>query len=245
MTNIVNTMNNIINNIINNTMNNTMNNKIIIAIEGNIGVGKSTFTNIMKTHFKESIIVSEPVDMWLNIKTQHNENILGLFYKDIPRWGYTFQNIAYLTRMMKIQDAIKTDNNIIFLDRSLDTDKNIFEKMLYDDGLITPIEHDMYNMWCNFYNNYVNKEIKLKYIYLRCSPETAYNRIQKRGRIEEKNITLEYLNKLHKYHESWLNYKLNNDCILNNILIIDCDKDFENNISYQNDIIDEIKKKLI
>ena len=217
--------------------------KKIIAIEGNIGVGKSTFTNIMNNAFKNSIVVSEPVDMWLNIKTNPDdkccENILGLFYKDIPRWGYTFQNLAYVTRMMKIQDGINSNSDIVFLDRSLGTDKNVFEKMLYDDGLITDIEHTMYNVWCDFYKNYVNKENNCKYIYLRCNPETAYARIQKRGRIEEKNITLDYLIKLHKYHEDWLNNSNNNS---NNILIIDCDKDFENDINYQKEIIDNINK---
>ncbi len=212
------------------------NNKKIIAIEGNIGVGKSTFTNIMKKTFNNSVVVSEPVDMWLNIKTESNENILGLFYKDIPRWGYTFQNLAYVTRMMKIQDGINSDSDIIFLDRSLGTDKNVFEKMLHDDGLVTDIEHDMYNIWSTFYEKYVSKHNNWKYIYLKCDPQTAYDRIQKRGRNEEKNITLEYLTKLHKYHEDWLNKKSDD------ILIIDCNKDFENDIDYQTIIINQIKK---
>jgi len=208
----------------------------IISIEGNIGVGKSTFTNILQNIFRESKIVEEPVDMWLNTITKSGENILGLFYKDIPRWGYTFQNLAYVTRMMKIQDAIKTNKSIIFLDRSLGTDKNVFEKMLYDDKLITDIEHNMYNLWCDFYKNYVNNMSSWKYIYLRCNPNTSYERIKKRGREEEKNITLEYLEKLHKYHEEWLmNTK--------DVLIIDCDKDFENNLEYQQEIINKVKEK--
>jgi len=212
--------------------------KTIITIEGNIGVGKSTFTNIMKNTFSNSMIVSEPVDMWLNTKSESGENILGLFYKDIPRWGYTFQNLAYVTRMMKIQNAVNSDKDIIFLDRSLGTDRHVFEKMLHDDGLITDIEHTMYEVWCDFYYNYVNKNNNWKYIYLRCAPDTAFKRIQKRGRAEEKNITLEYLNKLHKYHEIWLNN-------IDNVLIIDCDKDFENDLDYQNEIINKIREKFI
>ena len=215
-----------------------MSNKKVITIEGNIGVGKSTFTNIMKQAFDNSIIVSEPVDMWLNTKTNSGENILGLFYKDIPRWAYTFQNLAYVTRMMKIQDAIESDNDIIFLDRSLGTDRYVFEKMLHDDGLITDIEHTMYEIWCDFYKTYVNKTNNWNYIYLRCTPDTAFSRIQKRGREEEKNISLEYLTKLHKYHDDWLNK-------IDNILIIDCDKDFENDKKYQEEIIKEIKEKFI
>jgi len=214
----------------------TKSQKIVLSIEGNIGVGKSTFTNLLKNKYKNSIIVSEPVDIWLDTKTESGENILGLFYKDIPRWGYTFQNLAYVTRMIKIQDAYLSENNVIFLDRSLGTDKNVFEKMLYDDRLITDIEHDMYNLWCDFYMRYVNKNNNWNYIYLRCSPETSYNRIKKRGREEEKNITLEYLIKLHKYHEDWL---IN----LENVLIIDCDKDFESDQEYQNTIFEMINKK--
>ena len=208
----------------------------IISIEGNIGVGKSTFTYILQNIFTESTIVEEPVDIWLNTITQTGENILGLFYKDISRWGYTFQNLAYVTRMMKIQDAIKTNKNIIFLDRSLGTDKNVFEKMLYDDKLITDIEHNMYILWCDFYTKYVNNMCSWKYIYLKCSPNTSYERIKKRGREEEKNITLEYLDKLHKYHEEWL---MNT----NDVLIIDCDRDFENDLEFQQEIIKKVKEK--
>ena len=111
-----------------------------------------------------------------------------------------------------------------------------FEKMLYDDNLMSDIEHNMYNTWCNFYQKYVNNMNSWKYIYLRCNPNTSFERIKKRGREEEKNITLEYLEKLHKYHEEWL---LN----VPDVLIIDCDKDFENNLEYQTELINKIKQK--
>lgn len=209
----------------------------VIAIEGNIGVGKSTFTKILKDNFENSTIVSEPVDMWLNIKNKEGDNILGLFYKDINRWAYTFQNLAYVTRMIKIQDALQKSDGIVFLDRSLGTDKNVFEKMLYDDKILTDIEHDMYNLWCGFYVKYVNNNSNQTYIYLKCNPQTAFERIKKRGREEEKNITLEYLEKLHKYHEDWLTN-------LKNVIIIDCDKDFENDKVYQDEIINLIKMNI-
>ena len=213
--------------------------KNIISIEGNIGVGKSTFVRIIKQHIANSEIVDEPVEMWKKLTNPDGQNILGLFYGDIPRWAYSFQNLACITRMMKIEDTINTTTaKYIFLDRSLGTDKNVFEKMLYDDRLITDIEHDMYNLWCDFYMRYVNKNNNWNYIYLRCTPDTAFSRIQKRGREEEKNISLEYLTKLHKYHDEWL-YKIDN------VLIIDCDKDFEHNNKYQEEIIKKIKEKFI
>jgi deoxyadenosine/deoxycytidine kinase len=222
----------------------------LISIEGNIGVGKSTFTTLLQQKIKSSILVPEPVDLWLNIKEnevngvngESNEvNILQLFYSDIKRWAYTFQNMAYITRSMLIEDSIKNTIKInqtneetnkiikyIFLDRSLGTDRYVFEKMLYDDKKISEIEHKCYNLWCNFYDNYVRSNIKNKTIYLQCDPLISFERINKRGRNEEKNIDIEYLQKLHNYHESWL---LNNS----DVLVLDCNKDFEFNI--QKDII--------
>ena len=40
---------------------------ITISIEGNIGVGKSSFIDILKNNF-DCEVVPEPVQMWLNIK---------------------------------------------------------------------------------------------------------------------------------------------------------------------------------
>ena len=211
-------------------------NKLVVAVEGNIGVGKSTFTKILKNNFSNSTVVSEPVDMWLDITNEQGDNILGIFYKDIKRWAYTFQNLAYITRMMKIEDAIRSSDGIVFLDRSLGTDRNVFEKMLHDDGILDKIEHEMYNLWYDFYAKYVNNNFNEIYIYLKCKPETAYERIRKRGREEEKNISFEYLEKLHKYHEEWLTN-------LDNVVIIDCDRDFETNTAYQTEIMNYLKSK--
>ena len=104
---------------------------ITISIEGNIGVGKSSFIDILKNNF-DCEVVPEPVQMWLNIKDDNtNKNILQTFYDDITRWGYTFQNVACITRMMTIEDTIRnTKKPYVFLDRSLGTDKNVFELML-------------------------------------------------------------------------------------------------------------------
>jgi deoxyadenosine/deoxycytidine kinase len=210
----------------------------LISIEGNIGVGKSTFTNILKSSINKSLLVPEPVDLWLNIKDE-NTNILQNFYQDIPRWAYTFQNMAYITRSMMIENVIKSNENsdieYIFLDRSLGTDRNVFEKMLYDENKIDSIEHQCYNLWCDFYENYVRSNIKNKYIYLRCDPNICLERITKRGRSEESKIDLKYLENLHKYHESWLVDK-------DSVLVLDCNKDFETNIDYQKDLINMVKK---
>ncbi len=212
--------------------------KSIVSIEGNIGVGKSTFTKILQESIPSSEIVSEPVDMWLNIKNDDNRNILQTFYDDIPRWAYTFQNIAYVTRMIKIERTIRNSNATnIFLDRSIDTDRYVFEKMLYNQNKLQTIEHNAYQLWCEFYYEFVRKDIGKKIIYLRCDPETSYERIKIRGREEEKNITLEYLKELHVAHEEWL---MNNP----STLVLDCNKDFEHDIECKTELINKVKNFL-
>ena len=74
-----------------------------------------------------------------------------------------------------------------------------------------------------------------KIIYLQASPEVCQERIKIRGRQEEANIDINYLVNLHNYHENWLN----ND--FDNILILDCNTDFINDIDYRTKLIQIVK----
>jgi deoxyadenosine/deoxycytidine kinase len=215
--------------------------KLIISIEGNIGVGKSTFVNILKNNIDDCEVVDEPVEMWKKLVDSDGKNILQLFYDDSKRWGYSFQNVACISRMIKIEEAIKkSSKKVIFLDRSLGTDRHIFEKMLYDSGVITEIEHQMYNMWCDFYYKHVRNQTNNVVIYLKSTPAICAKRILKRGREEEKNITLEYLTSLDTYHNNWL-LKDSSD---SNVIVIDCDSDFENDMEKQKEMINIINEKI-
>ena len=83
------------------------NNKIIISIEGNIGSGKSTFLKLMKENFKNNVkYIDEPVQDWLTVKTKDGKNLIENFYADKERYGYIFQNFAYITRIRRLYNAI-------------------------------------------------------------------------------------------------------------------------------------------
>lgn len=214
-------------------------NKIIISVEGNIGVGKSTFINILRSNWPGGCeVISEPVDMWKNIVGSNGKNILQTFYEDIPRWAYSFQNVVYITRMMKMEKIIRNSTfKHIFLDRSLETDKNVFEAMLHDQGHLSQIEHSMYNLWCDFYHQYVRPQDNKIYIYLQASPEICAVRIKKRARIEEESIRLDYLKELNDYHDAWLLKEPN-------VIVIDCEEEFESYESKHIQMINQIKSKL-
>jgi deoxyadenosine/deoxycytidine kinase len=191
--------------------------KYIISIEGNIGTGKTTFLNKLKEKINDSVFIKEPVDIWLGLKDNSGENILEKFYKNPKRWCYTFQNLAFITRLNSILDEYyETDKKFIFSDRITVSDRKIFATMSKEDGLMDEIEWNIYNFWYN--NEFINKlvENKIYYIYLKSDPETCLKRINKRNRSEEINITLDYLNKLHNLHEKWLTDNKKNVLILDN-----------------------------
>ncbi len=195
--------------------------KYIISLEGNIGAGKSSFLKILKQNLSDKAeFIDEPVDEWLQIKNNKNENLLEVFYQDKKRWAYTFQNIAYITRMKRIIDIMQTTSkSIIFMDRSLEGDLNTFTKMLKEDGDIDNLEWSAYKKWNTMFTDLIGKNIQTRHIYLRCTPEIAYERISKRARNEENSIPFEYIKQLHLYHDNWL---LNNT----RSYIIDVNKDF-------------------
>ena len=81
--------------------------KILISIEGNIGSGKSTLVNILKTKYSDNILfVDEPVKEWNSIK-MNDKNIIQHFYSDQTKNGYLFQSVAFITRLKRLTDAIR------------------------------------------------------------------------------------------------------------------------------------------
>jgi deoxyadenosine/deoxycytidine kinase len=178
----------------------------IISIDGNIGAGKSTFLNQLKLEFPDFHYIDEPVDIWSTFKNEEGETLLEVYYKDKERWSYTFQNCVFLTRMINFIKLLKEHENsneskIFITERFVDTDFNIFARMLHDDGFINKLEWEIYKKWYH----YLTSEHKLSgVIYISCSAEKCYERINIRKRAGENNISLDYLKKLDDYHNTWL-----------------------------------------
>ena len=172
-------------------------------IEGNIGSGKTTLMDYLQSLniFKQNNIktLKEPVDEWKQfIDKNTGHNILDYFYKNPKRWGYLFQMNAFITRS-KLIDKYKHTNTIL-MERSVYSDRYVFAKNCYEKGLINSIEWDTYINWFNWLSNMLQLNGDA-YIYLRTSPEKSYERIVKRNREEEKGISLEYIQEIHKKHE--------------------------------------------
>jgi deoxyadenosine/deoxycytidine kinase len=127
---------------------------LIISIDGNIGCGKSTFlkelkNEVKKLRLKNIIFLQEPLDQWSQINV-NGVTILEKFYENPDKYAFSFQMMAYISRLSLFKKAIKENpDTIIVTERSLYTDKNIFAKMLYDDNKIDSYSYQIYNMWFN------------------------------------------------------------------------------------------------
>jgi deoxyadenosine/deoxycytidine kinase len=178
---------------------------IIISVDGNIGAGKSTIISQLKLIFKDMPnvhFIHEPVDtIWNRVVDESGETLLSNFYKNPAEHAFTFQVMAYISRLSILAQAVKSLNyDVIITERCLETDRNVFEKMLHDQGLINKMEHTVYNMWFDeFY-----RDVRCSaFIYVQASVDTCMQRIKLRSRDGE-TISRDYIAKCVKYHEDWI-----------------------------------------
>lgn len=179
----------------------------IISIEGNIGAGKSTLVEKLKTRYQsrhDVIFLQEPVDVWSTI-TQEGKTMLELFYDNQKKYSFAFQILAYTTRLKLLEDAIfeagEKGIKLIVMERSLDADRNIFAKMLYDDGMM---EECMYKIYLKMSDEGLQKYMADGILWLHAGPDICRERIQQRGREGEESIPLDYLRACDSYHREWL-----------------------------------------
>lgn len=182
----------------------------MIIVEGNIGAGKSTFLKNLAQYSDHFDIAQEPVDSWH--KKEDGSNLLENFYKNPHRWAYTLETFAMAARL---QEHIKHAKNKkpIIIERSIYSGHYCFAKNDYLAGYMTEIEWELYQQWFNTIIASFATPPK-GFIYLKVAPEIALERIKKRNRVGEENITLDYLKEIEKRHEEFLVQKID---ILQNI----------------------------
>ena len=222
-----------------------------ISIEGNIGSGKSTLLANLREHYKNNdnvIFLKEPVDEWAKIKDINGTTILEKFYADQEKYSFSFQMMAYVSRIKVLRDTLKEKNigqdkkhYIIITERSLYTDKMVFAKMLYDSGKIEDVNYQIYLNW---FDTFSGEFPVHKVIYVKATPEKCYERIAKRSREGEENIPLEYLTACSLYHDNMLD-KTIDSCVCNEQLILDGNIDIYENKTQVDEWIQEIEQYIL
>lgn len=163
----------------------------------------SIFSTI--TSFEDEVcFVDEPVALWNQICDKDGVNILTNLYKDIRANAFKFQMMAYISRLSLLRNAVKNPKiKLIITERSVETDRNVFAKMLYDAGDISHDEFQIYTMW---FDEFLTDVPLSGIVYINASPSVCMERIDKRARVGE-TIHSDYIQRCHDYHETWIRAK--------------------------------------
>lgn len=199
---------------------------IIISIEGNISSGKTELiSNLKKKYeFNEKIkFLDNSYKTLSNLKDDDNKNLFDYFLEDKLKYSYILQNFLFIIKTKNLINIIKDNYYTIYQkpiyiisERSVNSDKHIYTKYLYDEKSISEIEYKVFNYWYD----YVFPIVKVNnIIYLKTLPEVAFNRKT------DKSIPKYYIQMLHKYHEEWINNNKNelNICVLDGNKTLDKD----------------------
>lgn len=201
--------------------------KKYVAIAGNIGAGKSSLTRVLSDYFK-----------WEAYYERVDDNpYLSDFYEDMRRWSFNLQ-VFFLSSRFNHQRQIEASPHSIVQDRSIYEDAEIFARNLFEMGLMSERDFENYTELFTIMTSYLKPPDLL--VYLKASVPTLVSHIQSRGREYESSIRIEYLERLNKHYEDWIDsYEIGSK------LIIDVDElDFVNNPADRMEIIGRIESRL-
>lgn len=166
---------------------------IIFSLEGNIGCGKEQFIEFFKKYFTNELLFLD--DSFYN---WDNEELLKNFYSDPERWSLSLEIHSTLLKYNSLKNRV--DENIIITRRSPISDRECFVKACKDMKYINDKEYSIYN---NFFETLTIPKIQ-GIIYLRSDVNSCYENIISRGTKYEKNISFDFIQKLHNRYTEWI-----------------------------------------
>ncbi|MFZ8989050.1 MAG: deoxynucleoside kinase [Pseudohongiellaceae bacterium] len=190
-----------------------------IAVEGPIGVGKTSLTKRLAETFNYELL----------LENAEENPFLDRFYQNPRQHALATQLFFLFQRAQQIADSRQSD---------------LFEPVRVSDFLIDKdrlfaelnLEKDEYELYHKVYQHLVIDAPKPDLvIYLQAPTEVLLQRIQKRGIPSEQMIESEYLNQLNRAYTEFFHYYSDSKLLIVNSAEIDLvanDEDYEHLVTY-------------
>jgi deoxyadenosine/deoxycytidine kinase len=183
-----------------------MNQKISIAIAGNIGVGKSTLTKLLANNLG-----------WTPFYEAVDDNpYLADFYANMRQWSFHSQ-IYFLSRRLRLLRHVINHPNSVIQDRTIYEDAEVFARNLAERGSMDNRDYQVYRSLYEEFIQFLPTPDLI--IYLKASVPTLIERIHRRGRDFEREVSPLYLQQLNELYNAWID-----DFTLCPVLVIPADR---------------------
>lgn len=192
-----------------------------IAIEGNIGAGKTSLATIISKELNAKMVLERFED----------NPFLPKFYKDKERYAFPLEMSFLADRHKQLSDDLAQFNlfkNLIV------SDYYIFKSLIFAQITLPLDEYKLYRRIFDIMYKEITKPDL--YVYLYQNTERLLENIKKRGRDYEQNIEAGYLQKIHNGYKNFIKTQQN----LNALTIDISELDFVNNKDDYKKIVEKI-----
>lgn len=183
---------------------------VLCFVEGNIGVGKTSFLTAvaplvaarLQCNYK---VVLEDVDSWMNVG---GSNLLKLSYTNPVKYGPFFQINVLASLAEQILNALREPvehPTILFCERSLMSNRFVFGRLMIESGNLPEPVRSVYTNWWTFLHGLIverSKDVAL--VFLHDTPEACAERITSRSRNGEESVTVDYLRQIEQFYNDLL-----------------------------------------
>jgi len=192
-----------------------------IAIEGNIGAGKTTLSNMLAQDYNAKQVLERFAD----------NPFLPKFYEDNDRFAFPLEMSFLADRYQQLTDDLAQFD---LFKSFIISDYYIFKSLIFAQVTLAADEYALYRkMFDIMYNEITKPDL---YIYLYQNTDRLLNNIKKRGRDYEQNISGEYLQKI---HNGYINF-IQSESSLDTLIIDVSELDFVENQSDYQSIVQQI-----
>ena len=213
-----------------------------LLVDGSIASGKTTFVNYLANYddyCRQNIqVFEEPIKEWQDLR---GFNLLKLFYDNPIKFAFPFESFVMLSMNKYHQIPTDGEKTIKVLERSLFSAKYCFIDLLKEMGCISQPEFIVLDEWFEqLLKMGTNLDIDL-ILYVKTNPRENLARLQARGREEEKNTCLGYLEALDTKYEKWLGGDFCSSPVCP-IWILDTSRTLEETLEGSTDMISDLKE---